>query len=502
LIPLLVCLCAAPALAKEPGFKEALDPSFEGFAAESNPIEVRKHAFNKAMGSGSTARIKSALKNLKWLDKGMDNLDKKIARFYADYLKELGIYNATIAAYHKKYPERSGEGVPITAKTGIDLDKAKGFWQRAVSAKRREFGFEEWVVQRIRELMIVLPDSHRIQVIAAIATGARNRDRRGRLRTIGMLNGLVEKQAKVALFRILGQERDPLVLAHVIRLVSSQRPDGLAETLTGYLDSTAWQVRAAAAHGLASLRTRQSTETLIDRLGYEDGRMVEEILAALETLTRRKGEPTPESWRKWLEEQGADWKPSPGNVPAARHASGEVRYFGVRTRSKAVVFCVDLSARGAAVAKRLKRELGLAIDRLTDDSLFAVLIYADEVKAWKKGLTYANGGNKRSAKKFIEKWKPGGPANVHAALDACLRLAIPKKGSAKDPTADTVYFTACSMPTAGAVSNAYQIREDIERRNRLLRLRFHMIDLTGNPQAAFLEEIAHMSRGMYVGPPR
>ncbi len=488
-----VCFLAAFALAKEPGLKEALDPSYEGFLEHPNRLQAKKDAFNNGMGSGSASRLKNAISRLKLMDKGMDKLDKRIAGLYVDYLRLKAIHDKEAAAFLRKYGE--GGGVPVTSRTRA-ADEARGHWQKAVSAKRTEYAFQEWVLSRINEMMIVLRDEKRGAVISALASGTRDRDGRQRVRCADLLVGLAEKSAGDALARFAANEKDPLVASHAIQVAAQQRSEGFLEILKGHLDNPGWQARAAAVRALASVRTRESTQILIGRLDLEKGRLVEEILAALESLTGRRAEPDREAWTTWLSGQGDGWKPVSGSV-LRRHASGPVRLYHVSTRSLRLIFCIDTSRRMLPAMRRVKYEVKKAIEALPDDTLFTVIAYADNVRSWKKTLQTAGPGARTSAQAFVDKLEAAGGSNTFAALNACLALAQP--GSA---SADTVYFLAGSMPTMGAVDNPYQIKEEFERVNRLLALRFHVIDLSGDPRASFLEEIAGSSRGVYVGPPR
>ena len=178
-IALLLVFAASPAVAREPGLKEALDASYE-FPAGVNRGRAKRDAFQRGVGSASAGRVKSIIKQMKLMDKGMDNLKNRIVRLYGEYAKEQAKYDATIAAFHKKYgPDAS---VPITAKTGKNLDEARGRWTKATSIRRTEHAFEEWVVQRINEMIIVLRDDKRGAIISALAAGTRDRDRRQRAR--------------------------------------------------------------------------------------------------------------------------------------------------------------------------------------------------------------------------------------------------------------------------------------------------------------------------------
>ena len=72
-----------------------------------------------------------------------------------------------------------------------------------------------------------------------------------------------------------------------------------------------------------------------------------------------------------------------------------------------------------------------------------------------------------------------------------------KKGA--DPLADTIFFLTDGQPTAGRITDAHQILEEITRRNSVLGVKIHAVGVSKEQNAGFLLNLAKRNHGQYVG---
>lgn len=155
-----------------------------------------------------------------------------------------------------------------------------------------------------------------------------------------------------------------------------------------------------------------------------------------------------------------------------------VRYYGFPVRSSKVVFVLDVS-RSMGWNERLitaKDELTKTIKKLPSSTMFNILVYSDEVRAWKGKLTQAKPSNIRSATAYVKRQKPDNGTNSFAALQAAFQ----------DDTVDTVFFLTDGHPTTGSLIDPDLILASVRQWNRYRHVRLHTIALMrGEPPPAY-----------------
>jgi hypothetical protein len=286
------------------------------------------------------------------------------------------------------------------------------------------------------------------------------------------------------------------------------------------LEDERWPIRAAVVRELGKIAKKEVVTLLVAQLEKEQGRLRDDVTAALRALTGQRFGPEPEPWKVWWGKTRAKWLPArPGEEikageQAEAQAAGNVYFYGIRTSSKRLVFCIDFSGsmafpldgedgKQAPRIETARRELFQAFAALPEDAKFNVVVYSVGVSTWKRTMQPATLRNKLAARKFVERQQPEGGTNIFDALMESMDLAAAggrKKRSKNDvPEADTILFLTDGMPTAGRVVDPHQIIAEVTKRNELLGLTIHTVGVSKEQNAAFLLNLAKKNGGRYVG---
>lgn len=282
-----------------------------------------------------------------------------------------------------------------------------------------------------------------------------------------------------------------------------------------------WRVRAAAIRYLRDVPRKRAVPALIASLGNEVGRLVDDAASALAALTGQTFGAEVRLWRAWWREHGDSFEigataPAAGREPARRFedAPGHVSFYGIRTRSRRIVFVVDRSGSmgeklrggetGEAGRTKLevaKAELLGAIAALEDDALFNVVTYSEDVTAWRRRMAKASAKSKQAVRRFVRKEiVAGGGTNIHDALLEAFRLAgIGAIDRAYESNVDTIFFLTDGRPTVGEIQDPEKILERVREWNRLARVVIHTVGVGKDHDAVFLRRLAEENGGSYVG---
>ncbi|MBI4612829.1 MAG: HEAT repeat domain-containing protein [Planctomycetes bacterium] len=283
--------------------------------------------------------------------------------------------------------------------------------------------------------------------------------------------------------------------------------------LVEMLADPAWQVRAAVIANLRKLRLAEAIDPLLDRLDAEDGRLREDVLAALEDLTGQTFGDSPANWRSWWNAHRDGFvvpPPRQGRPAAPKDGDTISGYYGIVVRSKRVVFVVDISGSMSAAATEkgasgtppaggapagAKTRMELAKERLeavlvsfSSQVRFNVIFFDSRLDSWRDALVPATDEDKADAIEFTRKQAPRGGTNIFDALAA----AIQTEG------VDTVFFLTDGDPSAGQYTDPDDILREIGRLNRTRRVKIHAIALGG--ARPFLAKLARATGGEYVEP--
>ncbi|MCZ6785546.1 MAG: VWA domain-containing protein [Planctomycetota bacterium] len=500
-----------------PGRKQYPKDRWPGFRFDQR-LKRKQQAFEKLVGDNpAPSVVEGLIKQLGLIEKSARKFEKNVAEATEMYVKVKERVDKATETYARNYKKRHGKNpsqVLLPRALLQDFWRKSKYLQEGVSVQQSERMFHEWVLARVGGYFAALTESEQQKPLAALAKGLVDKDWRKRIRSAAVLGHAGSKPAVDLFTKALQQEQDPLVLGELIRIRAKRSGKGLAEVLAERIDDESWPVRLAVIRALARIRTKESIDLLVARMAKEPGRLKDDIRAALHRLTGKTMDPDPEPWKLWWEKNREKWTPPPvvAGVVAAGGAKGEgVYFYGIRTSSRRIVFCIDISGsmefpldgeggKRAPRIERAKKELYQAMAALRDEAQFAIVVYNSEVGVWKRGrMMPAVIKNKQAGRKFVEKLQPAGSTNIFDALNKSLDIARSPVGKRdKNPSADTIFFLTDGVPTHGKIVDPLQIIEEITARNKLLGVTIHTIGVSKDQNAGFLLNLAKRNGGQYV----
>ncbi|MFQ5844686.1 MAG: HEAT repeat domain-containing protein, partial [Planctomycetota bacterium] len=316
---------------------------FPGFRFEER-LRRKQEAFERLVGPGAPSTVEGLIKHLKRIDKALERLHKILGPITEEYAQVKGqvdkISEVKIRTSRKKYGTQPDQ-ILLPAPLLNDLHRKSKRLQRTVALMQSERQFHEWVVRRVGELIAALTPEERARPVAGLKAGLAAKNWRQRLRCGRLLAGLQDPAAVAVFRRALDNEKDPVVLRGHVETAARARVPDLLKILEARLQDPSWPVRAAVIQALGGQRTREAVDLLIARLDQEQGRLKDDILDALYTLTGREMEPDTKTWMLWWEKARAAWKPQAKEALQKRGRGSDqegVYFYGIRTRSQRIVF--------------------------------------------------------------------------------------------------------------------------------------------------------------------
>jgi hypothetical protein len=313
------------------------------------------------------------------------------------------------------------------------------------------------------------------------------------------------------------------------------------------LESDSWQVRATAIAALGRVRHVDSIGPLLARMAREEGRLLEDIGAALAAITGRDFGARLDAWQGfWKTYEGRFQIPSDEELAKLREARakrkeeyegapGAVAYHGVATPSQSIVFVIDVSgSMEQEVANKerfkdqqypswkridvIKTELVRTIRGLGPEVQFNVIAFATDVKSWKKGQVRANPLNKSSAETWVARLEAiggaskedlasvglvgaanleGGKTNSYAALMTALGVEEGRETDGYEVPIDTVFFLSDGRPSHGRFIEPDDVLREVRAANELRKVVIHTITL-GEFEKDFMKRLAAENGGSFV----
>jgi len=463
---LTLLLCAAAAVAAEPGAKEVFEGFHPAFPGATGRLRVKQAIVERCIAQGQTVAL---LRNLKRMEPALAAIQKRIDADYAAYLDSGKKFFGWRANYERDFVRKHGS-MPSEYPTpqGIQKDfiKRELALKKSLSVKRAEREFQRWVEERLAKLMEGgAPEG----AVSALAAGLKGKDAVLQVRCAALLGRSRETAAAAALDRAAGSLRDSGVLAAVLEARGAVGGDGALTALGGALSHAAWPVRAGAVRGLQRLGGDEAIGLLEKRLASERGRLLDDIRFAL-------------------------------SAEGAATDEGPVLFLGIRMHTEAVVYCVDGSdAEAWESVARLTTE---SIQTLPDRARFGLVVYGREVTRFRKKLSDANGTNRAAAAEFLKRFEPAPPrfegnADLYAGLMAAFDLAGGGKG--QPPQADTICCMTLRGPSTGLFDQPIQLAQEILARNRPLGIRVQAYGPSPAKHQHYLQRIAGQFGGSWVG---
>jgi HEAT repeat protein len=306
------------------------------------------------------------------------------------------------------------------------------------------------------------------------------------------------------------------------------------------LDDPRRNVRTAAAECLGELASMESIDALIGRMEKEEGRVRADIRGALKKIARDDLGESPSFWREWWKKEKAraagrtpgrpEEKPKEEAKP--RYAEGPT-FYGIQLYSKRLVFLLDVSSsmndhivvdpewlrasgrvyKGNATKFDLAEyEIGEALRGVDPRLEFGIVTFRSEVRTWKERLVPAGTGVVDQAISYLEGQRPPSMntagditkqrTNVADALRIALGIKRGTNGRATADAADEAYIMTDGAPTAGDLVDPDVLLSWFKERNRLARLRLHVVTFqTIDTDLKFLQALASAGGGAFVAIP-
>jgi HEAT repeat protein len=290
-----------------------------------------------------------------------------------------------------------------------------------------------------------------------------------------------------------------------------------------------WQVRAALIKAFGAIGDRKACRFLIERMGMESGRLLEDINAVLKALTGQNFQPDPPEWKRWYDEnkaeiEGDDAAKGPRGNPRwkKRDAAG---FYGLETYSQRIVFIIDCSGsmedpmgRPGALTRRedddedegvgpkieiAKKELKRSIRSLDRESRFNIVSFNYEVKTWQPKMVAATQKNKNEAYVWVRALKPEASTYLYGALKVAFDLAgMGARDSGYEPEVDTIVLLSDGAPTDNTMAAKRMdtdfILKAVRGWNKLAKIKIHVIAIDEAKKIRFLRQLANENDGTYV----
>lgn len=275
--------------------------------------------------------------------------------------------------------------------------------------------------------------------------------------------------------------------------------------LAGLLTDPSWRVRLAAVRASERLRSVATLPILIERLDREEGRLRWRTARALENLTRLPFGDNVARWRKWWAKTGDGFglpEPRARVGPRPQHTSSRISFRRLPVVSRRLSFVLDASrsmekpapgAKGKSRWDLVVRDLCAVLDRLPSSARFNVILFRTEPEAWKRNLTAATRGARRSCRKWVEGVKPSGWTNLYDAVALAL----------EDDQVDTLYVLTDGVPSRGSETRRRGILAELALLNRYRLVQINCVQAgssegLGKSWRGFLEELATAHEGWSV----
>jgi hypothetical protein len=173
-------------------------------------------------------------------------------------------------------------------------------------------------------------------------------------------------------------------------------------------------------------------------------------------------------------------------------SEGAAQFFGVRSSTRAAVYCVQRVAW-----EQVRAAVKESVATLPDGALLGVVVYGGDVSVFKRSLVAANEANRAALGAWLDAVEVEPGADPYAGLSAALDLAG-GKGSTP-PEADTLFLVALSRPPESTrFDDPRHVMLEITARNALLGLRIHSVGDSDGGNAFYLHHLSLQFGGAQV----
>jgi hypothetical protein len=468
------------------------------------------------------------------------------ADLVADKEKQVEKLEKKLAPVMEEFQEKFAEYVKRATKGGKPMPKTRPNWPigQKVQKLQAEIGNAVKQMEQQRVLKDLSLKAHG-RLVAALTEEAQadirkewqsgpllDKDWTVRAEQYRLIGATPTGWALTMLLDADAAESDPRALVEVLDGMAGRDPAKVLPPLGERLKDVRWTVRVAAARSIEKTPAKEGVDLLIEALGSEDGRLQDDCARALRVLTGEDFGTNAAKWTSYWETARAEWTGPPepekeledGETPdpeaLARKAQanaeklkGRTGFFGIDTKSKRIVYVIDISGsmnekagdEGEETrADRAKEELRTAVRALEDGSLFNIVFFAADTRLWKKTMTLADDETRKHALAFIDKAPVGGGTATYDALERGFDLGDVGKGRKRgadpdgDAKVDTIILLSDGRPSVGRTINPDAIRAAVREWNRARRIALHTVAFGKDADHDFMRGLADDSGGTFV----
>jgi len=247
-----------------------------------------------------------------------------------------------------------------------------------------------------------------------------------------------------------------------------------------------------------------------------------------------------EEWVGWWKGQGrripskeATTDPNAETAETDAKKKPGHRFYGIRTRTRRVLYIIDMSGRMKKKVEELKRsgpitgkketdtpvggktrwevaanELKRALRNLQRKTEFSIIFFNNSVQPWKREMIEVSRSTRQEAFEFIDRVQPRGATYTLGALRAAFAMAGAEveKGRTKSegPKIDTIFLLSDGGPTDAKITGAQPmepdpILEQVRQWNKEFGIVIHTVAVhTDEIGTYFLKQLAAQNGGHFV----
>ena len=301
----------------------------------------------------------------------------------------------------------------------------------------------------------------------------------------------------------LARSSDPVARQAAAIYLAEDASSGSLEALHGLFEDADTSVRAEAIRQAGRRREMDSIAPLISCLAREKGRLRGDVHYVLTMMTGMDLGLRVGAWQSFWRAEGEGFvmptveesRKAAADLAERMNSTGEtsVSFYGLTVISNSFALVVDTSGSMTAPVKDGKSRLDIAkeqiagtIGRIRDGFLFNVIPFSDNALPMEEVLIEMDDVLREDATLFVEGLRAAGGTNVHEGLAAAF----------EDEYVDTIYLLTDGDPSAGAITDPVELREEVERWNSVRGIRIHCISV--GKASALLRGLAEDSGGEYL----
>lgn len=520
---LAVCFAVPPLEARADVLKDYQKRYKKGFLSD------REDVISELAELGSTKAVKAIRWCIDHTKKVLVKAEKDAEKAYKRYVPVRDELVEKEMKWASKFKEKGKKVPKKRPKWPVDDEylQVKSETEEADRLVKREKDFLRKALAAHGKIVAQLPpaDQEKIKAEWQKQVGAKGWGERAAV--YELLGGTKSDWAYQMLVDATKSEADPRALIVVIDGLGGREAAKVLPILDHALQDTRWLVRAAAIEALERTPSKESIDLLVDTLGVEQGRLKDDCVRALRTLTGHDGRADHDLWKRYWADNREQWNGPPEPEPdeededpekewerqLAKSEDRKTGFFGIETNSRRLVYVIDISGSmnekagekgDASRADKAKDELVRAVRALEDGAAFNILFFAAGVVPWQEGMVDASSETRRSAEEFVTKMAVGGGTNSHDAFDRAFALADKIKGKKRledgsgDAKVDTIIFLSDGKPSVGRITAPDALRAQIRDWNKTRRITIHSVAFGKDADLEFMKGLAGDSGGTFL----